>query len=63
MGYKKGRRIRKYGDKLAVEGENSCVKREFGENLRSKNDDSMCAEAIQKFWAYDMLENYALSKM
>ncbi|MGC8710430.1 MAG: hypothetical protein ACP5RF_02375 [Candidatus Micrarchaeia archaeon] len=59
----KWRRIRKYGDGLAVEGENSCVKREFGENLRLKTDESMIAEAIQKFWAYDMLESYALSKM
>ncbi len=61
-GYKKWRKIRKYGDRLAVEGENSGVKREFGENLRSKNDDSLCAEAIQKFWAYDMLKCYALNK-
>ncbi|MGC8478440.1 MAG: hypothetical protein ACP5NE_00730 [Candidatus Micrarchaeia archaeon] len=32
-GHKRWRGIRKYGDRLAVEGENSCVKREFGENL------------------------------
>ncbi len=61
-GYKKWRTAREYGDRLAVEGENSGVKREFGEDLRSRNDDSMCAEAVQKFWAYDMLKTYGAMK-
>lgn len=61
--YKKWREKRKYGDRLAVEGENSGAKREFGENLRSKRDDFACAEAIQKFWAYDLLKDYGAGRM
>ena len=34
------------------------MKRRFGENLVSRRDDSMCAEAIQKFVFYDFLKNY-----
>lgn len=62
-GYKKWRRIREYGDRLASEGEMSGVKREFGEDLRSKNDESLCAEAIQKFWAYDLLKDYGAGRI
>jgi len=57
-GYKKWRKQRQYGDRLAVEGENSGVKREYGENLRSKLDDNRCTEAVQRFWAYDLLKDY-----
>jgi len=63
LGYKRWRKTREYGDRLAAEGENSGVKREFGENLHSRNDDSLCAEAIQKFWAYDMLKSYGAMRM
>jgi hypothetical protein len=43
-------KLKEYGDRLAAGGESSGVKREFGENLRSRNDDSLCAEAIRRFW-------------
>jgi len=46
---------------LAVEGENSAVKRTFGENLASRLENSMCAEAIQKFVFYDFLKDYGKS--
>ena len=62
-GYKKWREIRGYGDRLSVEGENSCVKRTFGENLASRLETSLCAEAIQKFVFYDFLKDYGKSKM
>ncbi len=38
--------------------ENSGTKREYGENLRPKNDENKCAEAIQRFWAYGLLKDY-----
>ena len=56
--YRKWRRLRGYGDRLAVEAENSAVKREFGESLVSKRGDCMVAEAVQRFWAYDLLKSY-----
>ena len=62
-GYRKWRDKRQYGDRLSVEGENSCVKRTFGENLVSKLENSMCAEAIQKFVFYDFLKDYGKSRM
>lgn len=61
--YKKWRRARKYGDRLSSECENSCVKRTFGENLTSRLESSLCAEAIQKFVFYDFLKDYGKSKM
>ena len=62
-GYKKWRRKREYGDRLSVEGENSCVKRMFGENLVSRLESSMCAEALRKFVFYDFLKDYGRAKM
>lgn len=61
--YKKWRERKEYGDRLAVEAENSGVKREFGENLVSRRDDSMCAEAIQKFVFYDFLKDYGAGRV
>lgn len=62
-GYKKWRKRRSYGDRLASEGENSCVKRTFGENLVSRLEDSLCAEAIQRFVFYDFLKDYGKRMM
>ena len=62
-GYKKWRKKRQYGDRLAVEGENSCVKRTFGENLAGRIEISMCAEAIQKFVFYDFLKDYGRGRV
>ncbi len=63
LGFKRWYHAKNYGDRLAVEGENSGVKRKFGENLVSKLENSLCAEAIQKFWAYDMLKDYGAGIM
>ena len=48
---------------MSVEGENSCVKRTFGENLASKLETSLCTEAIQKFVFYDFLKDYGKSRV
>lgn len=61
-GYKKWRKQRQYGDRLSVEGENSGTKRVFGEDLRSRKEDSLVAEAIQKFVFYDFLKDYGAGR-
>jgi hypothetical protein len=47
----------------ATEGIFSAVKRKFGENVVSRKKSNMIFEAIQRFWAYDTICNYALQKM
>lgn len=46
-----------------TEGIFSAVKREFGENIVSTKKCNMVFEAIQRFWAYDLISTYALRKM
>jgi hypothetical protein len=46
-----------------TEGIFSAVKREFGENIVSTKKCNMIFEAIQGFWAYDIICAYALRKM
>jgi hypothetical protein len=46
-----------------TEGIFSSVKRKFGENTVSRKTENLIAEAIQRFWAYDVICNYALQKM
>lgn len=46
-----------------TEGIFSAVKRKFGENVVSRKKSNMIAEAIQRFWAYDTICNYAIQKM
>lgn len=58
LGFRKWYWAKSYGDRLAVEGENSGVKRKFGENLVSRLENATCAEATQRFWAYDLLKDY-----
>jgi hypothetical protein len=46
-----------------TEGIFSSVKRKFGENTVSRKKENLIAEAIQRFWAYDVICNYALKRM
>ena len=62
LGLKRWYHKKHYGERLAVEGENSAVKRKYGENLVGKTEDSMCAEAIQKFVFYDFLKDYGAER-
>jgi hypothetical protein len=43
----------------ATEGIFSAVKRKFGENTVSRKKENLPAEAIQRFWAYDVICSYA----
>ena len=63
--YQKRWRTRvKHGDRWpGNEGMFSAVKRKLGENVVSRNNSNMIAEAIQRFWVYDVLCNYANKKM
>jgi hypothetical protein len=47
----------------ATEGIFSAVKRKFGENTVSRKKRNLIAEAIQRFWAYDIICSYALQRM
>ena len=46
-----------------TEGIFSAVKRRFGENTVSRKKEGLIAEAIQRFWAYDIICSYALQRM
>ena len=46
-----------------TEGIFSAVKRKFGENIVSRKKRNMISEAIQRFWAYDVICNYAIQKI
>lgn len=53
-----------HGDRWPMtEGIFSAVKRKFGENVVSTEKKNMASEAIQRFWAYDVICAYALRKM
>ncbi len=59
LSYKKWAKKTHYGDRwVATEGKFSVVKRKFGENLRSRLNVSLVSEAIQKFWAVELLTEY-----
>ena len=63
MGYKKWSRKNKYGKRWSVEGVFSSVKRIFGDRVRSKNLENMCAETQRRFWAYQLMKSYAEIKI
>lgn len=67
LGYVKWAKKVKYGDRWpATEGIFSGVKRKFGENIVSMRKQNVLAEALQRFWAYDILQLYGngnLSKL
>ena len=61
---KKWRKSVGHGDRWpGNEGIFSAVKREFGENVVSTKKANMVFEAIQRFWAYDIISTYSLRKM
>ena len=62
-GYKKWAREKKYGYRWpATEGIFSAVKRKCGEHLRSHNVWNAMNEARRKFWAYEIMKEYAESR-
>ncbi len=59
LGYKKWAEKVNYGDRWpSTEGIFSAVKRKFGENMVSVRKKNVLAEALQRFWAYDILQLY-----
>lgn len=59
LGYKKWAEETGYGDRWpATEGIFSAVKRKFGENVVSAKKINVIAEAVQRFWAYDVLQMF-----
>ncbi|MGC8614094.1 MAG: hypothetical protein ACP5L2_07670 [Conexivisphaera sp.] len=39
------------------------MKRKFGERLRARSAIGLLAEAMQRFWAYDVMRSYALARV
>ncbi|VUT25495.1 MAG: hypothetical protein MOIL_01079 [Candidatus Methanolliviera sp. GoM_oil] len=46
-----------------TEGIFSAVKRKFGEKTVSRSKNGLIAEAIQRFWNYDLLRAYGMKKV
>ena len=46
-----------------AEGIFSAVKRKFGEKTVSRTKNGLIAEAIQRFWSYDLLREYGRNKI
>lgn len=60
LGYEAWAKEVKYGLRwLGTEGIISAVKRKFGERIRAKKEENMKKEAKQKFWAYELIKQYA----
>ena len=60
FGYEKWAEKNSYGMRwTGTEGIFSAVKRKFGERVRAKTEENMLRAAKRKFWAYEMIRNYA----
>lgn len=59
LGYKQWARDKEYGMRWATEGKFSCVKRKFGEYVRSTKKNNMLEEARRKFVLYERMVAYA----
>ena len=59
LGYKEWAKLKEYGMRWATEGKFSCVKRKFGEYVRSTNKKNMLEEARRKFVLYERMVAYA----
>ena len=60
LGYEKWAEKTSYGMRWpGTEGIFSAVKRKFGERVRAKNEINMLRAAKRKFWAYELIRNYA----
>lgn len=58
LGYKDWAKEKKYGMRWATEGKFSCVKRKFGEYVRSTKKKNMIEEAQRKFVLYERMMAY-----
>ena len=59
LGYEKWAKEKAYGMRWATEGKFSCVKRKFGEYVRSTKKNNMISEARRKFVLYERMMAYA----
>ncbi len=60
--YKQWAKQHAYGMRwVGTEGIFSAVKRKFGEHVRARKKENMLKEAERKFWAYDLVQQYAKS--
>ena len=59
QGYEEWAKEKKYGMRWATEGKFSCVKRKFGEYVRSAKKNNMIEEARRKFVLYERMMAYA----
>jgi hypothetical protein len=60
LGYEEWAKETSYGMRwTGTEGIISAVKRKFGERVRAKKEENMLREAKRKFWAYEIVRNYA----
>ena len=59
LGYEKWAKEKEYGMRWATEGKFSCVKRKFGEYVRSTKKKNMIEEARRKFVLYERMMEYA----
>jgi hypothetical protein len=59
LGYEKWAKGKEYGMRWATEGKFSCVKRKFGEFVRSSKKRNMVEEARRKFVLYERMMAYA----
>ena len=63
LGYEQWAKIKRYGMRwVATEGIFSAVKRKFGESMVSRGTIGLMAEAIQRFWSYDLLREYGINR-
>ena len=59
LGYEDWAKEKEYGMRWATEGKFSCVKRKFGEYVRSSKKRNMIEEARRKFVLYERMMDYA----
>ncbi len=59
LGYNQWAKEKEYGMRWATEGKFSCVKRKFGEYVRSTKKNNMIEEARRKFILYERMMEYA----
>ena len=59
LGYGEWAKEKAYGMRWATEGKFSCVKRKFGEYVRSAKKKNMIEEARRKFVLYERMMAYA----
>lgn len=59
QGYENWAKEKEYSKRWATEGEFSCVKRKFGEYVRSTKKNNMIGEARRKFVLYERMKSYA----